>query len=91
MSKSLKAGMTGREFSLSELRAAHARRTGTSARAEEVVLQAPDGRSVTTLINATPSMRGVTLSDQACSAPAPIGRAGDPDSRELLHRGAHHA
>ena len=87
MSKSLNAGMTGREFSLSELRAAH-RHVGTRGgdRPASPRRQVRHG-----LINATPSMRRVTLSDQACSAPAPIGRAGDPDSRELLHIGAHHA
>lgn len=44
----------GREFSLEELSVAELLRTGETVRAEEVVLKAPDGRSVTTLINATP-------------------------------------
>ena len=44
----------GREVSLDEFPLAQALRTGETVRAEEVVLQVPDGRSVTTLINATP-------------------------------------
>ena len=44
----------GREISLEELPLAQALSTGETVRAEEVVIQVPDGRSVTTLINATP-------------------------------------
>ena len=44
----------GRETSLQELPMAQALRTGETVRAEEIVIQVPDGRSVTTLINATP-------------------------------------
>ena len=43
----------GREVSLEEFPLAQALSTGETVRAEEIVLQAPDGRSVTTLINAT--------------------------------------
>ena len=44
----------GRELSLSELPLAQLLGTGETVRAEEVVLTVPDGRSVRTLINATP-------------------------------------
>ena len=44
----------GREISLVEFPLAQGLRTGETVRAEEIVLQAPDGRSVTTLVNATP-------------------------------------
>ena len=44
----------GREVSLDEFPLAQALRTGETVRAEEIVLQVPDGRSITTLINATP-------------------------------------
>ena len=44
----------GREVSLRELPLAQTLSTGETVRAEEIVLQAPDGQSVTTLINATP-------------------------------------
>ena len=44
----------GREVSLLELPLAQALNTGETVRAEEIVLRVPDGRSVTTLINATP-------------------------------------
>ena len=43
----------GREISLEEFPLAQALSTGETVRAEEIVLQAPDGPSVTTLINAT--------------------------------------
>ena len=43
----------GREVSLEEFPLAQALSTGETVRAEEIVLQAPDGRSVTTLVNAT--------------------------------------
>ena len=44
----------GREVSLVEFPLAQGLRTGETVRAEEIVLQAPGGRSVTTLVNATP-------------------------------------
>ena len=44
----------GREISLDEFPMAQALNTGETVRAEEIVIQAPDGRSVTTLINASP-------------------------------------
>ena len=44
----------GREISLDEFPMAQALNTGETVRAEEIVIQVPDGRSVTTLINATP-------------------------------------
>ena len=44
----------GREVSLEELPLAQGLMTGETVRAEEIVLLAPDGRSVTTLVNATP-------------------------------------
>ena len=44
----------GREISLAELPLARAISTGETVRAEEIVISVPGGRSVTTLINATP-------------------------------------
>ncbi len=44
----------GREISLAKLPLSRALSTGETVRAEEIVLQAPDGRSVTTLVNSTP-------------------------------------
>lgn len=44
----------GREFSLSELPMAQALSTGETVRAEEIVMQVPDGRSLRVLLNATP-------------------------------------
>ena len=44
----------GREVSLVEFPLAQGLSTGETVRAEEIVLQAPNGRSVTTLVNATP-------------------------------------
>ena len=44
----------GREISLAEFPLARALRSGETVRAEEIVIQVPDGRSVTTIINATP-------------------------------------
>ena len=44
----------GREVSLVEFPLAQGLRTGETVRAEEIVLHSPDGRSVTTLVNATP-------------------------------------
>ncbi|MCY3789894.1 MAG: ATP-binding protein [Gemmatimonadetes bacterium] len=48
----------GREISLEELPLTQALSTGETVRAEEVVVQVPDGRSVTTLLNATPIYAG---------------------------------
>ncbi len=44
----------GREVSLAEIPIAQELRAGETVRAEEVVLSVPDGRSVRTLVNATP-------------------------------------
>lgn len=44
----------GRKISLQEFSLAQALSTGETVRAEEIVLTVPDGRSVTTLVNATP-------------------------------------
>ena len=44
----------GREVSLQEFPLAQGLMTGEKVRAEEIVLKAPDGRSVTTLVNSTP-------------------------------------
>ena len=44
----------GREFSPAESPLARALGTGETVRAEEIVLQAPDGRRVNALVNATP-------------------------------------
>ena len=44
----------GRGASLEEFPLAQALSTGETVRAEEIVLQVPDGRSITTLVNATP-------------------------------------
>ena len=44
----------GREVSLEEFPLSQGLSTGETVRAEEIVLQAPDGRSVTTLVNSTP-------------------------------------
>ena len=44
----------GREVSLEEFPLAQALSTGETVRAEEIVFQVPGGRSVTTLVNATP-------------------------------------
>ena len=44
----------GREVSLVEFPLTQGLRTGETVRAEEIVLQAPGGQSVTTLVNATP-------------------------------------
>ena len=44
----------GREISLEELPFAQLLSSATAVRAEEIVLEVPDGRSVTTLVNATP-------------------------------------
>ena len=44
----------GREISLQELPLRHLLNTDEAVRAEKIVIRVPDGRSVTTLINATP-------------------------------------
>ena len=44
----------GREVSLHDLSMTQALSSGETVRAEEIVLSVPDGRSVTTLVNATP-------------------------------------
>ena len=44
----------GREIALDECPLAQALSTGELVRAEEIVIQVPDGRSVTTVVNATP-------------------------------------
>ena len=44
----------GREFSLQEFTVAEALTPAETVRAEEIVMHMPDGRSVTTLMNATP-------------------------------------
>ena len=44
----------GREWSLQELPVAQVLNSGETIRAEEIVVQVPDGRKITTLINATP-------------------------------------
>ena len=44
----------GQEIALGELPLAEALSTGETVRAEEIVMQVPDGRSVTALVNATP-------------------------------------
>ena len=44
----------GSEVSLDKVSLAQVLSTGETVRAEEIVLQAPEGRSVTTLVNATP-------------------------------------
>ena len=44
----------GREISLEEFPLAQVLGSGETVRAEEIVLEVPDGRSLTTLINATP-------------------------------------
>ena len=44
----------GRTVSFSEIPVAQELRRGETVRAEEIVLSVPDGRSVTTLVNATP-------------------------------------
>ena len=44
----------GREISLQEFSLAQALSAGETVRAEEITIRVPDGRSITTLINATP-------------------------------------
>ena len=47
----------GREISLRDFPLAQALSTGETIRAEEIVIQVPDGRRITTIINATPIPR----------------------------------
>ena len=44
----------GRELSLQEMPVAQVLASGETVRAEEIVIEVPDGRKVTTLVNATP-------------------------------------
>ena len=44
----------GREISLAELPTERALRSGETVRGEEIIIQLPDGQSVTTVMNATP-------------------------------------
>ena len=46
----------GREVSLREFPMAELMSTGETVRAEEIVMRVPDGRSVTVLLNATPTL-----------------------------------
>ena len=48
----------GREISLQEFPLAQVLRTTETVRAEEIVMEAPDGRSITVLLNATPIRSG---------------------------------
>ena len=48
----------GREFSLAEFPLADMMRAGRAGRSEEIVVEAPDGRSITTLVNTTPIRSG---------------------------------
>ena len=48
----------GREVSLEEFPLAQVLSTGETVRAEEIVVEVPDGRSVTTLVNVTPISSG---------------------------------
>ena len=48
----------GREVSLEEFPLSQGLMTGETVHAEEIVLKAPDGRSVTALVNATPILSG---------------------------------
>ena len=54
----------GRQISLEELPVIEMLRDANSVRAEEIVIEVPDGRSVTTVVNATPihSESGATVS-----------------------------
>ena len=44
----------GRSIRLNELPVAHVMMTGETVRAEEIIVESPDGRSMTTLLNAAP-------------------------------------
>ena len=48
----------GREIALGEIPLSRTLSTGETVRLEEIVMQVPDGRSVTVLINATPILSG---------------------------------
>ena len=54
----------GREIPLAEMPTSRAIRTGETVRAEEIIIQLPDGQTVTTVINATPifSREGAVVS-----------------------------
>ena len=54
----------GREIPLAEMPTSRAIRTGETVRAEEIIIQLPDGQTVTTVINATPifSREGTVVS-----------------------------
>ena len=54
----------GREIPLAELPTERALKSGETVRAEEIIIQLPDGQSVTTVINATPifSREGAVVS-----------------------------
>ena len=88
----------GREVSLSEFPLARALATGETVRAEEIVISVPDGRSLTTLINATPiaSEEGaietvvVTLQDLTPLEEIERQRAGFPGHGEPRAQGAPH-
>ena len=49
----------GREIPLAELPTQRALKSGETVRAEEVIIELPDGQTVTTVINATPIFSGV--------------------------------
>ena len=63
----------GREVSLREFPMAELLRVGETVRAEEIIMRVPDGRSITTIVNATPILSNegvvesvvVTLQDMA--------------------------
>ena len=71
----------GREVSLGELPIAAHLGTGETVRAMEVVLSVPDGRSVRTLVNATPPIRA----DDGAVASA-VATAQDLSPLQLLER-----
>ena len=56
--------LDGREIPLAELPTERALRSGETVRAEEIIIQLPDGQAVTTVINATPifSREGAVVS-----------------------------
>ena len=69
----------GQEVSLEKLGMAQALSTGETLRAEEIVLEVPDGRRVRTLINATPIRSGDgggRVGGRHPAGPDPAGGAG---------------
>ena len=69
----------GRELSLREHPLARALTSGETIRAEEIVIQVPDGRRVSTIINATPIVSeegGVTSMVVTLQDPAPLKELG---------------